>query len=334
MLGCTVPPCSRCICQQGYDGDGHTCTIAAPPPPPPAPEILGSRTQPTPIQPGAEVHGAIEGRGQPGFYTLTVTTGVAYTITVTLGSLDDSVLEVWKGPRTAPTLAAMNDDANGGLGSQVDWTPDSPGDYFIIVRGFSQTQRGSYTITIATDSGPSGPDHGGDGNGDPCNGGAVLSQPSGVIDFSNSYDDNAACSWKITCRGRGRNPHVHFTAFDTEMGFDFLNLYSGENAQAPAVEGVPARGLSGTMPATVDFTSAANSMYMQFTSDNSVAGQGFSLRYDCTGGGRPQPPHPPAPAPAQPIRVGQTVQGNLAQAGDVDFYTFQATAGTAPPCVC
>ena len=93
--------------------------------------------------------------------------------------------QVWKGPRTAPTLAAMNDDANGGLGSQVDWTPvralhfplshsfshtnlkspcaeqDSPGDYFIIVRGFSQTQRGSYTITIATDSGPNGPDHGG-----------------------------------------------------------------------------------------------------------------------------------------------------------------------------
>ena len=94
MLGCTVPPCSRCICQQGYEGDGHTCTVAAPPPPPPAPEILGSRTQPTPILPGAEVHGAIAGRGQPGFYSLTVTTGVAYTITVTLGSLDDSVLEV------------------------------------------------------------------------------------------------------------------------------------------------------------------------------------------------------------------------------------------------
>ena len=69
--------------------------------------------------------------------------------------------QVWKGPRTAPTLAAMNDDANGGRGSQVDWTPASPGDYFIIVRGFSQTQRGSYTITIATDSGPNGPDHGG-----------------------------------------------------------------------------------------------------------------------------------------------------------------------------
>ena len=89
-----MPPCSRCICQQGYEGDGHTCTVAAPPPPPPAPEILGSRTQPTPILPGAEVHGAIAGRGQSGFYSLTVTTGVAYTITVTLGSLDDSVLEV------------------------------------------------------------------------------------------------------------------------------------------------------------------------------------------------------------------------------------------------
>ena len=327
MLGCTSPPCSRCLCQQGYEGDGHTCSRAPPPPPPPAPEILGSRTQPTPITPGVEVQGNIQRRGQPGFYSLTVTTGVAYTITVTLGDLDDSVLEVWKGPRDAPTLAAQNDDANGGLGSQVDWTPAAPGDYYIIVRGFSQTQRGSYTITIATDSGPAGPDHGGDGNGDPCSGGAVLAQPSGNIDFSNSYDPNAACTWKITCRGRGRNPSVHFTAFDTEQGFDFLSLYSGEDAQAPMVEGLPPRGLSGEMPATTDYTSATNTMFLQFTSDASVAGQGFSLRYEC--GGRPQPPHPPPPAPAQSIRVGQTVQGNLAHAGDIDYYSFTATAGTA-----
>ena len=143
----------------------------------------------------------------------------------------------------------------------------------------------------------------GDGNGDPCSGGAVLSQPEGVIDFSNSYDANAACSWKITCRGRGRNPHVHFNSFDTETGFDFLNLFSGANAQAPAVEGVPARGLSGTMPATTDYTSATNTMYLQFTSDNSVAGQGFSLRYECAGGDRPHPPHPPPPAPAAAIAV-------------------------------
>ena len=114
MLGCTRPPCSRCLCQQGYDGDGHTCTVAPPPPPPPAPDILGSRTQPTPITPGSEVDGNIQRRGHPGFYSLTVTTGVAYTITVTLGSLDDSVLEVWKGPRDSPTPASMNDDANGG----------------------------------------------------------------------------------------------------------------------------------------------------------------------------------------------------------------------------
>jgi hypothetical protein len=327
MLGCTVPPCSRCLCSQGYEGDGHTCTIAPPPPPPPAPDILSSRTAPTPITAGATVDGEIQRAGHPGFYTLTVTTGVAYTITVTLGDLDDSVLEVWKGPRNAPTLAARNDDANGGLGSQVDWTPSSPGEYFIIVRGFSQTQRGSYTITIATDSGPN-PDHGGDGNGDPCSAtGAVLSRPSGNIDFSHSYSSNTHCSWKITCRGHGHNPHVHFTAFDTEANFDFLSLYSGESATSPPIDGIPPRGLSGTMPATTDYESATNSMYLQFTSDGSVAGQGFSLRYDC---GRAAPPPPPLPdMPAVPIRVGQTLTGTLQHAGDINFYTFQATAGTS-----
>ena len=80
--------------------------------------------------------------GQGGFYSLTARAGTAYTITVELGDLDDSVLEIWKGPRNSPTLAAMNDDANGGLGSQVDWTPDSAGTYSIIVRGFSPSQRG------------------------------------------------------------------------------------------------------------------------------------------------------------------------------------------------
>ena len=323
MLGCTVPPCSRCLCNQGYEGDGHSCSVAPPPPPPPAPSVLDSNTAAIPITPGATVDGSITRGGHPGFYSLVVTTGVAFTVTATLGSLDDSVLEIWKGPRDQPTLAASNDDANGGLGSQVDWTPASPGTYYIIVRGFSATQRGTFTLTVQTDTGPAGPGGHGDGNGDPCNGGAVLSQPSGNIDFSHSYSANAACTWKIQCRGRAAHPHVRFTAFDTEENFDFLTLYDGSTATGPLLA-----HLSGSMPATTNYDATGNAMFMQFSSDASVVGQGFSMRYSCGRG--PQPPTPPpATAPAPPIRIGQTIQGNLAHAGDINFYAFQATARTA-----
>eukprot|EP01045_Picozoa_sp_COSAG04_P020141 COSAG04_NODE_2031_length_4967_cov_44.282251_1_plen_1200_part_00 len=324
MLGCTRPPCSRCLCQQGYEGDGHTCSVAPPPPPPPAPDILGSNTRPTAVNAdGAETDGSIGRGGQVGFYSLNARAGTAYTITVELGDLDDSVLEIWKGPRNSPTLAAMNDDANGGLGSQVDWTPDSAGTYFIIVRGFSPSQRGSFTLTVATDSTPARPGGHGNSNGDPCNGGAVLHQASGAIDFSHSYNSNAQCTWEIVCRGRDRHPSIDLTDFDTEANFDFLTLYSGSDAHS---QPIPDGRISGSMPATTHYTSEANSMFLTFTSDSSIAGNGFALRYTCGGNARPIRP---AQQAVQAIRVGQTLQGNLAHPGDIQYYSFTAQAGTA-----
>lgn len=113
MLGCTRPPCSRCICSSGYDGDGHTCTPAAPPPPPPTPAVMSGNHAPTVVT-APSSHDASAGSDDPrqqGFFSLQASAGVTYTITVTLGDLSDSVLEVWTGPRNHPTFVSRNDDA-------------------------------------------------------------------------------------------------------------------------------------------------------------------------------------------------------------------------------
>ena len=88
------------------------------------------------------------------------------------------------------------DDGSGTLGSQLEWTCPSTGDYYVVVRGYDASNRGAFVLSVAIGGG------GGTGAAtDPCagNGLAVAGQNSGVISFTNSYADGATCTWSIQC---------------------------------------------------------------------------------------------------------------------------------------
>eukprot|EP01052_Picozoa_sp_SAG31_P017598 SAG31_NODE_1211_length_9376_cov_2.931767_11_plen_121_part_01 len=115
------------------------------PPTPPAPPNLANGRA-VPIDPnGADVQGNVD-RGSATLYSLAATAGATYDIEVQPGTLSDTVLEIWDSDRH--TFETMNDDANGGLGSAISFSPPASGTYYLAVRAYSSSMRGSFTITV------------------------------------------------------------------------------------------------------------------------------------------------------------------------------------------
>ena len=96
----------------------------------------------------------------------------------------------------------------------------STGVFYIAVRGFDPSQRGGYSLTLASGTGPGGP-------GGACSPpGATLSNGHGSISFSaDQYTNNARCDWHITCSAPGTRATATFRRLDTEQNFDNVNLY-------------------------------------------------------------------------------------------------------------
>jgi hypothetical protein len=218
--------------------------------------------------------------GDSTMYTMTASGGVTYQIEVTLGTLSDSVLEIYA--PDGQTMLTQNDDYGGTLSSYIEWTCPSDGAYFVLVRGFSAQQTGDYTIEVTTDSGTSG-----GSSGDPCGGGLNLNAPSAVISYQprGQYEDNEHCTWAVTCPGRGQVPSFTFTALDTEGGFDFVTISDGNALTAGNAS--PMDRVSGRLRdlSRVSYQSESPSLTIEFETDGSVTGVGFEGSYAC---GRPE----------------------------------------------
>ena len=107
---------------------------------------------------------------------------------------------------------------------------------------------------------------------DPCTS-TVNLLGSSAIDFSQGYDNSADCSWNVQCDSGPVS--LTFQSFQTEGNFDYVYV-NGEEFHGSSV------------PAPMSFD--IPSVDIQFTSDGSVVGEGFSLVVDCpatgdTGGG-------------------------------------------------
>lgn len=253
-------------------------------------------------------------------YCLTATGGTTYQISVDLETLSDSILTLF-----APdglTQLAQNDDYGSGLSSYLEWTAPADGVYRIQVSGYG-TETGTFLMTVST------------GGDNPCSaGGVTLSQDNGNIFFSNAYEAGVTCHWTVTCNDG--SPTLEFQAFDTESDYDFVTLYDGPTARAPQLV-----HLSGTMQ-TLPQTSAAatgSSMYVEFTSDDSVGGQGFDASWECrrTGGGgtgtsvttqtaTPLSPGRPTPGtvstPGAPVPYSLVAEGGVTYEVDVSLQTL------------
>ena len=112
-----------------------------------------------------------------------------------------------------------------------------------------------------------------------CNGGNQLTAAAGSFtdgSGTNNYGNNALCYWLITppC---ATSVTLSFSSFNTELGYDFLKVYNGNNTSAPLL-----LSTSGTnLPSNV--TATSGQMLVVFTSDYLIKYPGFAASYTSTG---------------------------------------------------
>lgn len=92
---------------------------------------------------------------------------------------------------------------------------------------------------------------------------------------SNNYANNTSCSWLIQPTN-ATSITLSFSTFNTELNYDGVIVYDGANDTAPVLEQFS--GASIPNPTT----STGGSMYVEFLSDPSVRGQGWTANYTST----------------------------------------------------
>eukprot|EP01050_Picozoa_sp_SAG11_P000724 SAG11_NODE_25_length_23789_cov_23.813592_6_plen_693_part_00 len=248
----------------GFEGT-YTCGIA---------DIVGASHRVS-VNGGA-LDGEIVNGGDELDYEFDAEGGVEYELEVELGTLSDSVLEIYA--PDGSSLLAMNDDGGEGRGlaSYILWEAPETGTFFIRVRGYSDRNTGTFSLTVTSDA---------DGGtlADPCEEGLELNVEGAEITFMprGQYEDNVNCRWAITCPVRGEVPEFTFSALDTEQGWDFVNVYDGDDV---ADDANLLTSVSGSLQNLdrASYEAGSQSMTIQFTSDGSVTNAGFAGSYSCS----------------------------------------------------
>ena len=104
----------------------------------------------TAIRVGADVRGAMDYDGDIDFFRFQAEQGQSYQIDVALGTLDDSIVELYDGDGA---FLDTNDYYGDTLASRLYWNAPSSGERYIAVVGYGI---GTYTLTVSLD------DHGND----------------------------------------------------------------------------------------------------------------------------------------------------------------------------
>ena len=99
-------------------------------------------------------------------------------------------------------------------------------------------------------------------------GSGSFSDGSGIL----NYENDLSCSWLIEV-----DPDslivLTVSALNTEAGADYLKIYNGEDEDAPLY-----RSLSGNIE-PVEIISSSNTLYITFTTNESVQEEGWSIEY-------------------------------------------------------
>ena len=297
----------------GFEGR-YSCGTGGGPAPPA--QVTGSatdtfhltQTDGTPIQ--AEIRHASDHE----WFQFDALAGSTYQVETHLLTLTDSAIMLIAPDRS--TVLLENDDGERvqSLASYIEWHCPQDGTYYALVHGYNN-EAGTFTVTV-TDTGLPG------GAGDPCNGGETV-QGNGVLSFQPAGGTlhNGLCSWTLQCAGGG-SPQIEFTSFDTERGYDVVNVYDGNNAQAAQVG-----SLSGAYVdlATNKFSGSGMVLTLSFVSDDSVGGHGFAATTTCMRAGREC-------ASVKTLDSGSLSACSAAALSDADCGTTIQCDHTDPPC--
>ena len=175
---------------------------------------------------GRATTGNIEYEGDFDWYRFSARTGNRYTVTLAgagEGGLGDPLLRVVDGEGNE---LASNDDAEGSLNSQLEFTPRANGNVFIEARGYGDGYTGRYEINVTSARLPR------DGVGNNNRTGARISlgqSVDGTLDFPADTD------WYRIRLEEGQS--YHFTlngAGDSAVGDPLVRLYDAEGTELAA----------------------------------------------------------------------------------------------------
>ena len=97
----------------------------------------------TAIRVGADVRGALEYDGDIDYFRLQAERGQSYQIEVALGTLDDSIVDLYDADGS---LLDSNDDHGDTYASRLYWEAPSSGERYVAVEGYGV---GTYTLTVS-----------------------------------------------------------------------------------------------------------------------------------------------------------------------------------------
>ena len=122
-----------------------TGTVAA------ADDCAGDTTSTCSVSPGTPVTGDIESLGDRDYFSLSVTSGVAYRIDaegqVTFkGTLADPAIELRD---SANVRLTRDDDGGDGANARLTWTADTTTTVYVVILGYNDAQTGTYTLTVS-----------------------------------------------------------------------------------------------------------------------------------------------------------------------------------------
>jgi len=114
----------------------------------PADDFGNSAAASSPIAVPSSTSGTLGVAGDVDWFRFDAVAGTTYVFTVQLGTLSDSVLQLYS--RNGTTLLASNDDYGSTCASQIQWTAAVGGTYYLAVAGYGNALAGSYVLTAQT----------------------------------------------------------------------------------------------------------------------------------------------------------------------------------------
>jgi transforming growth factor-beta-induced protein len=250
-------------------------------------------------------------------YSLVATGGETYDVNVELLTLPDSVLSIVD---SRGTEIERNDDDGGSLASHLVWTVPATGTYTLQVEAWRGAgsdggggRGGTFTLEVTSLGGAGG------GGSNPCEGGVTLTDDAAQIDFDDTGILSSTCDWTIRCTS-GVGITFTFDTFAVETNFDYVSMYDG-GAVDESTQILHATGRD-TPPVV---TATGRQLTIEYTSDGSVNGGGFSGSYYCgTGVVSANTPV----TPDGPVITGSVDPSVSSREDGGQTYTLTATGGT------